>query len=140
MTTQSAPDTGLKKFNERLRDLFHPGIKLAPQEETIMNIIYKILNAPGTTKITPIGKTYYLINPDLHYYIRVGYGSITIVNTVDSIVRHVPATVSDFAQEAIDRAVAKDVDLIEKTLFHNEMEILKKIEGKLPNAEDTHSS
>ena len=53
--TATGLDTPLKKFNERLRDLFHPGIKLNPQEETVMNIIYKILNAPGTTKITPAG-------------------------------------------------------------------------------------
>lgn len=137
-TTTPVSDTGLKKFNERLRDLFHPGIKLNPQEETIMNIIYKILNAPGTTKITPAGdKAYYLINPELHYYVRIGYGTISIVNSVDSVVRHIPANVSDFAKEAIDRSVGKDVDLIEKTLFHNELEILKKIENKLPNAEAT---
>ena len=138
MTTQSVPDTGLKKFNERLRDLFHPGIKLNPQEETIMNIIYKILNAPGTTKITPVReRAYYLINSDLHYYVRIGNGTISIVNSVDSVVRHVSMNVSDFAKEAIDRSVSKDVNLIEKTLFHNEMDILKKIENKLPNAEVT---
>lgn len=131
-TTQQTPDSGLKKFNERLRDIFSPGIKLNPQEETIMNIIYKILGAPGTTKITPSGGPYYLINADLHYYVRVANGSITIVNSVDSIVRHCPDMVSDFAQKAISRSVAKDVDLIEKTLFHNEMDILKKIEAKLP--------
>lgn len=135
-TTQSGQDSGLKKFNERLRDMFHPGIKLNPQEETIMNILYKILNAPGTIKITPPSGSYYVINSDLHYYVRVAVGNITIVNSVDSIVRAVPAAVSDFAQEAIDRSVYKDVDLIEKTLFHNEMEILNKIAQKLPeNAE-----
>ena len=33
--TATGLDTPLKKFNERLRDLFHPGIKLNPQEETV---------------------------------------------------------------------------------------------------------
>lgn len=131
-TAQQTPDSGLKKFNERLRDIFLPGIKLNPQEETIMNIIYKILGAPGTVKMTPPGEAYYLINTDLHYYVRVRSGSITIVNSVDSIVRHCPDAVSEFARKAIDRSVAKDVDLIEKTLFHNEMNILKKIEEKIP--------
>lgn len=136
-TTTSVQDTGLKKFNERLRDIFSPGIKLNPQEETIMNIIYKILGAPGTIKMTPRDGAYYLINTDLHYYVKVGDGIITIVNSVDSIVRHCPQMVSEFAQKAISRSVAKDVDLIEKTLFHNEMDILKKIENKLPHAEAT---
>lgn len=140
-TTQQVQDTGLKRFNERLRDLFLPGIKLTPQEETIMNIIYKILGAPGTVKITPTGGAYYLINADLHYYVRVGAGNITIVNSVDSIVRHCPLQVSDFAQKAIDRSIVVDVDLIEKTIFHNEMDILKKIEDKLPkNGETTPTS
>ena len=136
--TATGLDAPLKKFNERLRYLFHPGIKLNPQEETVMNIIYKILNAPGTTKITPAGeKAYYLINTDLHYYVRVGCGTISIINSVDSVVRHVPISVSDFAKEAIDRSVDKDVDLLKKTLFHNEMDILKKIESKLQDAEVT---
>lgn len=136
-TTQSVPDTGLKKFNDRLRDLFQPGIKLNPQEETIMNILYKILGAPGTIKVTPVGGAYYIINAELHYYVRIGVGSITIVNSVDSIVRHCPVQVSEFAMKAVDRVVAQDVDLIEKTLFHNEMNILKKIEQKIPADAET---
>ena len=71
------------------------------------------------------------------YYVRVGCGTISIINSVDSVVRHVPISVSDFAKEAIDRSVDKDVDLLKKTLFHNEMDILKKIESKLQDAEIT---
>lgn len=136
-TVQSAPDSGLKRFNERLRNLFVPGVKLNPQEETIMNIIYKILEAPGTTKLTPRGEATYLINSNLHYYVRIGCGSITIVNSVDSIVRHCPEMVTNFAQEIVDKSLKNDVELIEKTLFRNEMNILQKIEEKLPDAEAT---
>lgn len=136
---QSDPGTGLRKINEKLKNLFIPGVKLTPQEETVMNIIYKILEAPGTVKLTPWGKATYLINMDLHYYVRIGYGSIAIVNSTDSVVRHCPVSVSEFAQDIVNRSLDKDVDVVEKTLFHSEMSILKKIEEKLPENAETSS-
>lgn len=130
-TTVQAPDTGLKKFNERLRDFFHPGIKLNEQEETIMNIIYKILEAPETEKITPRGGPYYLVNTDIHYFVRVGCGTVSIVNTVDSVSRDCTEQFTSYIWEAIDRSVKKDIDLIESTTFRNGMKILDKISEKL---------
>ena len=139
---QDANSTKLKSFNARLREIFFPGIKLSPEDEVVMNIIYKILNASGTTKITPLQGPYYLINPTLHYYVRVGYGNVTVVNTVDSISRSLDQGTEEFMKKAIQQSVLRDVEIIEKTMFNNNLTILERIESKLPssNGEDTHSA
>lgn len=140
-TTESNQDGAIKKFNQKLREIFHPGIKLAPQEEVIMNIIYKILGAPGTIKITPAGHPYYLINSDIHYFVRIDNQKVTVVNTVSSISRDLPFQVAEFMREAIFRDVLKDADIYEKTIFSNEMAILNKITEKIENdAENTHKT
>lgn len=138
-TTESNQDGAIKKFNQKLRELFHPGIKLAPQEEVIMNIIYKILGAPGTVKITPVGNPYYLINSNIHYFVRIDNQKVTVVNTVSSISRDLTMQVAEFMREAIFRDVLKDADIYEKTIFSNEMAILNKITEKIESdAKDTH--
>lgn len=130
-------DGAIKSLNQRLRNMFHPGIKLSPQEETIMNILYKLLSLPDTQKVTPVGRAYFVLNENLHYCIRIGYGSVAIVNSVDSVTRDCSASFSDFAKEAVDREVRKDIEKIEGSLFKSEMKVLEKIEARIKNAEST---
>lgn len=139
-TQESNQDGAIKTFNQKLRELFHPGIKLDPQEEAIMNILYKILGAPGTVKVTPRIGDYYLANPNIHYFVKISPRRVTIVNTTDSISRNIPDAVAAFMQEAVDREIQKDVDMLEKTIFSSEMTILNKITEKIENEESSHNS
>jgi len=133
MDTQVEEKDGniLSKINQGLRNIFLPGIKLEPQEETIANIIYKILEAPGTQKITPGTGNCYLINAKLHYYVKISPVRIYIINSVDSVVRDCRETFTSFLCKIIYNAVDKDVEVLEDTLFRNEIKLLEKIESKV---------
>lgn len=130
-------DSGTKKgFNDKLKEFLYPRTKLNCQEEALMEIIVKILNAPGTIKITPPReKPYFLVNKELKYCVKVDYSVITVVNATDTIVRHVSLPVSDFARETVEKSVLKDMESAEQALFQDEMKILKNIADRLPNAE-----
>lgn len=138
--TDSSQDGAIKSFNQRLREIFHPGIKLSPQEEAIMNILYKILGTPGTIKVTPRVGDYYIVNSNIHYFVKITPRRVLVVNTTDSISRNITETVAAFMQEAVDREIQKDVDMLEKTIFSNEMSILNKITEKIENEETSHNS
>lgn len=121
----------LDKINQRLRDMFLPGTKLSSQEEILMNIVYKILNASGTIKMTPPGGEYFLINYPLHYFVKIQGGRINIVNTVDSVVRDCSAGFEMAVKKAIDEALCRDIEKLDSTVFNNEIKLLEKMELKV---------
>lgn len=121
----------LNKINQKLRDFLLPGTKLLPQEETIMNIIYKIMNAPGTVKLTPRSGIYYLLNDQMHYFVRVQDNRVSIINSVDTVVKDCSSVFADFARRAIEESLERDLEKLDVILFDNESKLLKKIESKL---------
>ena len=122
----------VRTLNQRLRDLFMPGTKkFTEQEEVLISVIHKLLEAPGTLKFTPLNGPYYLANDDLHYYVRIGFGNMTVVNTIDSIVRDTTANFSDFVRNVIDKAVERDTQLLDRIIFGRDMNILKKVEERV---------
>lgn len=121
----------LNRINQKLRDWLLPGTKLTLQEETIMNIIYKILNAPGTVKLTPRNEGCYLINHPMHYYVKIQGGRVFIVNSVDSIVKDCSTVFEEYAYRAIEESLSRDIEKINNTLFNSEMKLLEKIESKV---------
>lgn len=125
----------VKSFNQRLRELFLPGTKkFSEQEEVLINIIYKLLASPDTLKFTPHTGAYYLANDKLHYYVRVGFGNVTLVNTVDSVVRDTTANFTDFVRNIIDKEVEKDTQTLDRVIFGRDLHILKKVEERVDGA------
>lgn len=121
----------LKAFNERLKSIFFPGVKFTEEEEMIMKIIYKLLDAPGTVKITPREGPYYLVNANLHYSLYVDYGEVKVVNTVDSLKTSINQQVTEAMRQAIDKSVMQDANLAKASMFDNSISILTKVEEKL---------
>lgn len=119
----------LDRINQKLRDFFMPGTKLSSQEETIMNIIYKILNAQGTIKLTPRIGPYYLINHNIRYYVRIEGNSVTIKSPLESVTKNCSSNFVDYVERAIDQSINRDVEKFEDSLFNAELEILKRMEG-----------
>lgn len=126
-----ATSSRLKAFNERLKNIFFPGVKFNEEEEMIMKIIYKLLEAPGTIKITPREGPYYLVNANLHYSLFVGGGEVKVVNTVDSLKTSISMVVEEAMRKAIDESVLQDAKLVKATMFDSSISILMKVEEKL---------
>lgn len=129
-------------FYEKLKKRFGFKLKLSEQEKTIAEIIQRVLMTPGTRKITPVGEDpYYAINSDIDHFIRIGCGTVTILSSEGSLVRDVPAFVSDYYRELIQDAVHQDAVEIETNIFQKDMRLLQRMESRLPSyAEDTHSA
>ncbi len=122
----------LARLNQRLRDKIFPGTKLNSEEETIMNIVYKILNAPGTVKVAPRGTdTYYLVNDGYHYYVRLRGISLIIVNTVDSIERLCTPGFADYLTRVLDQEIKKDADKLDNRLFNRLSALYEKMSDKI---------
>ena len=136
--------TRLGAFNERLKSMFFPGVKFSPEEEMVMKIIYKLLEAPGTIKLTPHDGPFYLVNADLHYSLSVDYNEVVIVNTVDSLSMNVAQLTGEAMRKAINESVLQDAKLIKAAMFDSKISILKRVEDRVVtatlDAKDTHQS
>lgn len=130
--TRTEEQNILARLNQRLRDKIFPGTKLNSEEETIMNIVYKILNAPGTVKVAPRGTgTYYLVNDGYHYYVRLRGNSLIIINTVDSVERLCTPGFVDYLTSVLDQEIKKDADKLDNRLFNRLSALYEKMSDKI---------
>lgn len=131
--TNSANLTGdmskTHRFFCKIRDIFNPNIKLLEQEDILRGILDKLIHSEDTIIYTPLNGPWYLINDEMHYSMRIGQGSVTVVNTVHTVSRDVPVGVTDLFRAIIDEVVKARVTGLDIKILQGEKKILEAILG-----------
>ena len=116
-----------------IKDFIWSPIKMNEKEQLINDIFKLLLNHPQTECITaPISAIYYISNEKLQYWVKVWDEGVTLTNHKFSFThdtrnhrfqREIIAMVQDFMEK--DRAE------FEKTVFQNEVDMLKEIKQNI---------
>lgn len=125
----------LHRFDCKIREIFHPSLKLLEQEEILQGIVQSVLDAQDTVIHTPFAGPYYLVNERLHYTVRIGQGSVTVVNTYHTVARDVPIGVTDILRTRVDEKIQERLKALDESILQGEKKILEAI---LNNEESTH--
>jgi len=114
---------------QTIKNFIWPPVQMNEKEQLINDIFKLLLNHPQTECITaPISAIYYISNERLQYWVKVWDEGVTLTNHKFSFThdtrnhrfqREIIAMVQDFMEK--DRAE------FEKTVFQNEVDMLKEI-------------
>ena len=123
----------MENLINRISDFIWPPVRMNEKEQLIHDIFKLLLNHPNTECITaPISAIYYISNEKLQYWVKVWDEGVTLTNHRFSFThdtrnhrfqKEIIAMVQDFMET--DRAE------FEKTIFQNEIELLKDIKQNI---------
>lgn len=130
-TTTTNQVSVISSFINSVKRLFSREYTRSVREDWIYNIILKILDAPGTVKLTPSGDDYYLANSNYGYYVRINYQKMDIVCGNTTIAEPCTAGFIESVKEDIRKAVLVDVKAIEEKIDNQGTLILKKLDDTI---------
>lgn len=123
----------MENLINRISDFIWPPVRMNEKEQLIHDIFKLLLKHPDTECITaPISAIYYISNERLQYWVKVWDEGVTLTNHRFSFThdtrnhrfqKEIIAMVQDFMET--DRAE------FEKTVFQNEIELLKDIKQNI---------
>lgn len=118
---------------QTIKNFIWPPVQMNEKEQLINDIFELLLNHPQTECITaPISAIYYISNEKLQYWVKVWDEGVTLTNHKFSFThdtrnhrfqREIIGMVQDFMEK--DRAE------FEKTVFQNEVDMLKEIKQNI---------
>jgi len=106
--------------------------KLSDTESLIKSVLELMLESEGTDAITaPISERYYVSNPALGYYLKVTEYSITITNHKFTFQEAISEEFKKIILDIIKQYMEESRNAFEKTVFDNQIELLKNIKSNL---------
>lgn len=123
----------LENLIQKIKEFIWPSIRMNDKEQLLYDIFKLLLNRSDTECITaPISAVYYISNQKLQYWVKVWDEGVTITNhkfsfshdtTNHRFQREIIAMVQEFME--------KDRAQFEKTVFQNEVDMLKEIKQNI---------
>ena len=115
-----------------LKKLVIKEYQLDETEKLIKDIIVGMLGNENTEAITaPLSGAYYISNETLHYYIKIDEFSINITNHKFSFKEGITSKFGNMIIGIVKEFMEKNRKEFEKTVFTNQIELLKNIKNNL---------
>ena len=106
--------------------------ELSDSEELIKSVLELMLESDGSDAITaPMSERYFVSNPTLGYYIKVTEYSVTITNHKFTFQEPLSENFRNILLDIIKRYMEESRNTFEKTVFDNQIELLKTIKSNL---------
>lgn len=122
----------LNQLMSKISKKFIKEYKLSDTESLIKSVLELMLQRDGTEAITaPISERYYVSNPKLGYYLKVTEYSITITNHKFTFQEAITEDFRKIILDIIRQYMEESRNAFEKTVFDNQIELLKNIKSNL---------
>lgn len=108
--------------------------KYTPTEQEIhfVELINKMLKHPVTVvKTTPLSKKLFLVNEDLHYYVRISSSGIQVTNSKFSFAKPLHERIHDIIVNDIYEYLETECSILDDKIFQNENSLLAEVKIKL---------
>lgn len=115
-----------------IKERLFPSYKLEEHEVLILDIITSLFKEDDTTSLTaPISGKFYITNKRLGYWVKIGDNTVTITNHKFSYVSQSAIGFTEYLNKIVKEHIEKDRMEFEKTVFQNELELLKNIKSTI---------
>ena len=122
----------LHQLTSKISKKFIKEYKLSDTETLIKSVLELMLKTEGSEAITaPISERYYVSNPNLGYYLKVTEYSITITNHKFTFQEAITEKFKKIILDIIKQYMEESRSTFEKTVFDNQIELLKNIKSNL---------
>lgn len=124
----------LQKLKSKLIEKVSPKYELSETENLIKDVLELMLKNEGTDAISaPITQRYYVSNPNLGYYIKITEYSVTITNHKFTFQEALSEKFKEILLNLVREYMENSRNIFEKTVFDNQIELLKNIKKNLEN-------
>lgn len=102
------------------------------QETHFIELIEKMLKHPVTVvKTTPLSRKFFLVNEDLHYYVRISSQGIQVTNSKFSFAKPLHEKVHGRIVKEVYEYLETECSSLEVKMFQNENNLLTEVKTKL---------
>ena len=106
--------------------------KPTEQETHFIELIEKMLKHPVTVvKTTPLSRKLFLVNEDLHYYVRISSSGIQVTNSKFSFAKPLHEKVHELIIKDIYEYLETECASLDNKMFQNENTLLTEVKTKL---------
>jgi hypothetical protein len=106
--------------------------KPTEQETHFIELISKMLKHPVTiVKTTPLSRKFFLVNEDLHYYVRITHQGIQITNSKFSFAKPLHEKVHKIIVDNVHEYLESECSSLDDKIFRNENDLLEEVKTKL---------
>ena len=109
-------------------------LKYKPNEQEIhfIELVEKMLKHPVTVvKTTPLSRKLFLVNEDLHYYVRISSQGIQVTNSKFSFAKPLHEKVHETIVKEIYEYLESECSSLDVKMFKNENDLLTEVKTKL---------
>lgn len=122
----------MNKYFEKVKTLLFPPYEMTENEKLINDIVDLMINAEGTYyKVAPVSNSYFIVNDDLGYVIKISYSEIKVINHSFLVNGVHTRAFHDIMMDKVSQCIEEDRNTFEKQVFRGEIDILNKIINQL---------
>lgn len=122
----------MNKYFEKVKTLLFPPYEMTENEKLINDIVDLMINAEGTYfKVAPVSNSYFIVNDNLGYVIKISYSEIKVINHSFLINGVHTRAFHDIMMDKVSQCIEEDRNAFEKQVFKGEIDILNKIINQL---------
>jgi len=126
----------LQSLKERFTNSVGITYKMNAAELAIFDVIEKIISDEDSQFFVPDKGMFYIINKEKHYFMKLYYGRIYIVNSNDSIIKDCNLRYSEELKKMIYKHIDDRVYKLNEAIFNNEITLLHHVTNKFDSTKD----